>query len=170
MDSLFHRSITLHTKRQICSLLNCSSSSIVVKSLAVQQQTGGVDCGLFAIAFLEFIARSNTYPTSTWFDQSKMRNHALRCLKDDILHPFPETKKRGKRSSQKEFSLELYCVCRMIWTPSDGKVNGKYVESIIQYVTKKLEPRQKELFVSVLLFLIHTVVPESILQKRTRLY
>ena len=71
-----------------------------MKSLAVQQQTGGVDCGLFAIAFLEYIARTNLYPTKTWFDQSKFRNHALRCLKDDIIYPFPETESNKKRYEQ----------------------------------------------------------------------
>lgn len=95
--------------------------------MPVQQQNGGVDCGLFAIAFLEHLARTNEYPTAVWFNQSQMRNHALRCLKDDEIHPFPQTKQppNGKRAVEKSFNLDIYCVCRMIWTPSDQRVNGK---------------------------------------------
>ena len=112
--------------RQICSLLNCALNSITVKSLPVQQQTGGVDCGLFPIAFLEFIARTNTNPENVSFDQSKFRNHALLCLKDDKIYPFPVANCHYKiRSAVKEFKLKLYCECRMIWTPSDSRVDGK---------------------------------------------
>lgn len=126
LDSLFHHRITLHTQRQICSILNCTLDTITVRSLPVQQQTGGVDCGLFSIAFLEFVARTNTNPEKVSFDQSKFRNHALRCLKDDRLHPFPLADSHNKRrSAVKEFKLKLYCDCRMIWAPSDSRIEGK---------------------------------------------
>lgn len=126
LDSLFHHRITIQTQRQICCLLNSSLGSIIVKSIPVQQQTGGVDCGLFAIAFLEFVARTYSNPVDVSFDQKQFRNHALRCLKDDRIYPFPVANSfYKKRSATKEFELKLYCECRMIWTPSDGRVNGK---------------------------------------------
>ena len=103
LDSLFRKNLTLHTKRQICKIMCSSSTSIIVKSMPVQQQNGGVDCGLFAIAVLEHLARTNEYPTAVWFNQPQMRNHALRCLKDDEIYPFPQTKQspNGKRAVEK---------------------------------------------------------------------
>lgn len=124
LDSLFHHRMTI--QRQICALLNCSLESIKVKSLPVQQQTGGVDCGLFAIAFLEYIARTMSMPTDVSFNQKQFRNHALKCLKDDRIYPFPLAESPCKRrAAVKEFKLKLFCECRLIWTPSDGRIDGK---------------------------------------------
>ena len=128
MDSLFNRSISLHAKRQICAILFPQTETITVKSVAVQQQTGGIDCGLFAVAFIEHLARTNTYPSDVWFDQTKMRNHALKCLKNNALLPFPtveSSSKKKKRAIVKEITLKIFCVCRTIWTASDKRVNGK---------------------------------------------
>ena len=98
---------------------------ISINALEVQQQKGGTDCGLFAIAFIEYIARTKKNPANVLFDQSKMRNHALKCLKNDTIEPFPLTTKTTKIKicKRKEFQLEIYCICRMVWTPSD---NNKY--------------------------------------------
>ena len=54
MDSLFHGRLSQHTKRQICSLMNCKKAKIVVNALPLQQQNHSVDCGPFAIAFVQF--------------------------------------------------------------------------------------------------------------------
>ena len=48
----YEQSVSQHTKRQICSLINCKKAKIVVNALPLQQQSNGVDCGLFAIAFI----------------------------------------------------------------------------------------------------------------------
>ena len=52
MDSLFHGRLSQYIKRQICSLMNCKTAKVVVNALPFQQQNNGVDCGLFAIAFV----------------------------------------------------------------------------------------------------------------------
>uniref|UniRef100_A0A7M5VBX8 Uncharacterized protein n=1 Tax=Clytia hemisphaerica TaxID=252671 RepID=A0A7M5VBX8_9CNID len=127
LDSSFNRSMTLHTKRQICCLLKTPASKLTIRSVPVQQQTGGVDCGLFAISFIQHLAQTKMNPTEVWFDQGKMRNHALKCLRDNILHPFPtkEPGKRRRRAAVREFKLDIFCVCRTIWSPSDARTKGK---------------------------------------------
>ena len=64
-------------------------------TLAVEQvviefgQAGGVDCGLFAIAYATEIAFGQN-PASFIYDQSKMRSHLLTCLGMKQMLPFPK--------------------------------------------------------------------------------
>ena len=44
-----------HVKEQICDLLRSPAASIQVKVERVEQQNNGVDCGLFAIAFCQYV-------------------------------------------------------------------------------------------------------------------
>ena len=50
-DSLFHGCLTLQTKKQIDAILNEMDEHIIVNTKPVQQQTNGVDCGPYSIAF-----------------------------------------------------------------------------------------------------------------------
>jgi polycystin 1L2 len=54
----------------------------------VRNQTGEVDCGLFAIAYAFELAAGND-PTTINFDQSKMRQHLLSCLEREEFTSFP---------------------------------------------------------------------------------
>ena len=63
---------------------------VIKPQVDVQQQTGGVDCGFFALAFAEWIARTGTVPT-VQFDQSKLRQHMIECLQNNEITPFPLT-------------------------------------------------------------------------------
>ena len=49
-DSLFHGKIRDHVKMQICNIFICSGKELMVNVKACQQQTNGVDCGVFAVA------------------------------------------------------------------------------------------------------------------------
>ena len=49
-DSLFHGKIRDHVKMQICNIFKCSGKELTVNVKACQQQTNGVDCGVFAVA------------------------------------------------------------------------------------------------------------------------
>ena len=55
LDSLFNGRIADAVKMQICSIMCCSTPQLTIKVLSTQQQTNGVDCGLFAIAFIHTI-------------------------------------------------------------------------------------------------------------------
>ena len=88
MDSLFDGRLSQHTKRQICSLMNCKKAKIVVSSLPLQQQHNGVDCSLFAIAFVQFVMHYKRYPINITFKQSLMRNHVMEALGKNKLELF----------------------------------------------------------------------------------
>ena len=59
----------------------------------VTQQTGTVDCGLFAIANLTAICHGER-PENFRFHQKQMRQHLLSCPENQELLPFPGSKKR----------------------------------------------------------------------------
>ena len=126
MDSLFRGRLTQHTQKQICSLLCCKESLMKVKVLPVQQQTNGVDCGLFAVAFVQYILMYGKNPINTGFAQSKLRQHVLKSFKDGKLSLFPTSSEATiKFSKGKEVKLELFCSCRMIWSPCDKNTFGR---------------------------------------------
>ena len=80
MDSLFSGRIANHTKRQICCILNCASDELKVKVLPVQQQTNGVDCGVFAVAFVYHILSTKKTPTDISFEERRTRSHIVNCI------------------------------------------------------------------------------------------
>ena len=56
-----------------------------------QQQNGVSDCGRFAIAFAVHLAPGDDAAALN-FDQSKMREHLLKCFQRKTMMPFPQTK------------------------------------------------------------------------------
>ena len=125
LDSMFNGRIAQHTQRQICAILHCSFDKINVTVLPVQQQTNGIDCGVYAIAFAHYIVENKDYPAVVAFDQVRLRNHLLKSIKDNEILPFPTTDRNVIRCKQKEVALEIFCSCRMIWVPSDKNVYGR---------------------------------------------
>ena len=126
---MFHGRLSQQTKRQICSLMNSKKPKIVVNALPLQQQNNGVDCSLFAIAFVQFVMHYEKYPINITFKQSLMRNHAMEALKKNKLELFPVIKcipiEPVKVCKSMPFELEIYCHCRMIWSPYDKQIHGK---------------------------------------------
>ena len=79
----------------------------MVTILPGQPQIGGVDCGLFAIAFLQSISSCKQNPMGVSFVQLCMRNHILKCLKNNHLEMFPLTEHSKKMCKEKVIKLEL---------------------------------------------------------------
>ena len=129
MDSLFHGRLSQQTKRQICSLMKCKKPKIVVNALPLQQQNNGVDFGLFAIAFVQFVKHYKKYAINITFKQFLMRNHAMEALEKNKLELFPVIKgmpiEQVKVCKRKSFESEIYCHCGMIWSPCDKQIHGK---------------------------------------------
>ena len=73
MDSLFNGRIAEHTKKQICSILNCAAGKIKVNVLPVQQQSNGVDCEIYALAFCFNILSKRTNPINVFFLSRKIK-------------------------------------------------------------------------------------------------
>ena len=110
-DSMY-QSIGSHTKKQIASLLHTDSSDIKIHMINTQRQTGGSDCGLFAIAFATAIA-FGLQPEDYCFNQAKMREHLIRCLEaGKMFFPYSRPRRRVNRVKA-TFSVPIYCSCRM---------------------------------------------------------
>ena len=62
MDSLFKERVSVHIKKQICFIMNSKERAIKIKVAGVQEQTNGIDCGLYAIAFINHIVQNKEYP------------------------------------------------------------------------------------------------------------
>ena len=117
LDSMFHGNIKKHVIRQICSIVNCSKDILTVHVLPVQQQINGVDCGLFALAFAQYIACTSSNPSFVAFNSYMMRKHLLQNITENHLSDFPKTTKSVKFCKEKVFSL--HCICRQLWVPLD---------------------------------------------------
>ena len=78
----------------------------------VQQQHGGVDCGLFAIAFATELAHGKN-PVGVSYAQSAMRDHLLLSLENRKIKHFPRAIKPATICIRNIVSIELYCVCKL---------------------------------------------------------
>ena len=117
--------MSLQTKRQICALLRYHQESIKVNIVPVQQQVGGVDCGFFTVAFIQYILSGKKNPNNVSFMESSMRNHDLKCLKRNNLEIFLRSENCAKRSEEKIIELAIYCSCRQIGVESDKNIFEK---------------------------------------------
>ena len=84
-----------------------------------QQQNGVSDCGLFAIAFAVHLALGDD-AAGLNFDQSKMRQHLLKCFQRKTMMPFPQTKAGPHYQTYfPHMEIELFCTCQMPETYDD---------------------------------------------------
>ena len=77
----------------------------------VAAQSGGDDCGCYAIAFAEALCRGED-PVSLDFKQSGMRAHLLSCLRKGTFTPFPAESRQVSAGVKKVTDLAIYCHCR----------------------------------------------------------
>ena len=111
-DSL-KTSISLDTKKQICSLVKPKEAQFIFDVLNVQHQTNLSDCGLFAIAFATELVYQQS-PVFCDFNTSVMRSHLLTCFESGVMKRFPLRKIRrcavGKKyveASQSPYILHM---------------------------------------------------------------
>ena len=63
----------------------------------VQRQKGGIDCGLFAVAYAyELCAHGVTNVANLVYSQDDLRTHLIQCLVEGTLAPFPRAAQRSK--------------------------------------------------------------------------
>ena len=113
-DSLF-TDLDVDTKKQICAIMKPQGSQLHFLKCPVQNQVGGVDCGLFAIAFAVAICFGMN-PSKLIFVQDKMRSHLISCLENKKISNFPfninTNWKKKKITKTKE---NIYCKCRGLY-------------------------------------------------------
>ena len=101
---------------QLALLYREEHNDLKVTIEPAQQQRGGSDCGLFAIAFCLALA-SNQDPTTLRYRQSRMRSHLSEIFRTEIIKPFPVIhgkQRNGIITCLKETNtIALWCVCRL---------------------------------------------------------
>lgn len=112
----------------------------------VQVQLGGLDCGVFAIAFAYDLAAGRNDPSNVQYDQSKMREHLANCLESHSFAPFPKQPESKAVKFRKEFAfhaIELFGHCLMpeAW---DGMIECDLCGKWLHMKCENLETFQNE--------------------------
>lgn len=111
-DSLY-TTCPLECKAQIVAMLATEHSSLQLKHMNVQMQTGEDDCGVFAIAFATAVVYAKQ-PGGLSFNQPKMREHLYKCFQSKEIAMFPVKQIRHSKLSVKYIEeVPVYCKCRM---------------------------------------------------------
>ena len=79
-DSLYGR-VSKNIQNQVCALLRTQLNSITLQMMQAQVQTGGSDCGLFAIATATALCHEIP-PSNTMWDQCRMMAHLIKCFEN----------------------------------------------------------------------------------------
>ena len=117
---LYDSAITIPSKessivRQACTILKSLDLSLInINVIKVQQQVGGTDCGLFAIAMATELC-NNTDPFTVWYHQEQLRIHLQKCFESQVLTSFPSTVRKETSRMQRvvlTLPVEVYCMCR----------------------------------------------------------
>ena len=105
-------------KQQTASLLATQKPKIPRKYVDVQMQSGGNDCGLFAIAFATALCLGEL-PGRYIFEQSSMRAPLIHCLETGEFSMFPVRKmRRNAKRVKSTTNIQVYYECRMTELPS----------------------------------------------------
>ena len=108
--------LTGHLQLQIASIYHHleKDGKLNVSIRPCQRQTGGQNCGLFAIAFATELADLCCSGT-VQLDEAQMRSHLANCLEAHAITPFPRSSGRQTSTmcTQFDLSIQLHCYCRM---------------------------------------------------------
>ena len=117
-DSIPSYSIGSQSLRlQLAAILRTKEPQFHIRFVDVQRQSGGSDCGLFAIAFATALC-GGLDPHIQNFEQSKMREHLKECFVAHRLHCFPESRRRRRLGRQRPVAtkkVDVFCKCRLTW-------------------------------------------------------
>ena len=114
-DSLFHGKIRDHVKMQIFNIFKCIGKELTVNVKACQQQTNGVDCGVFAVANL-FHILTGADIGRTKIREDKMRDHLLQCIKSGHFKEFEKSDSSDIVFCKiKKIKIQIFCYCRFPW-------------------------------------------------------
>lgn len=86
--------------------------------LFIQQQTNGVDCGLFVLANLAQFCYSNYIGKDLlMFNEKYLRDNLVYCLKKDLFTPFPPIETKAKLNKKKVNYVDINNDCTKCWLP-----------------------------------------------------
>ena len=113
-DSLNSNTLSPDLVQQSKALYSPDNSLPTIRQAHIANtQIGGLDCGLFSIAYAIELAIGNDPATFT-FDQSMMRHHLITCLENRRLTPFPKKNVSFRRTQHQNIELPANSGT---WTP-----------------------------------------------------
>ena len=119
LGSLYNKPSSIAVKHA-CRLLMHQGEHVIFQQEKVQKQTNFSDCGQFVIAFATDLCYGLDPKT---YEQGKLRQHYVKCLKQERMEPFPTVNRRVPRhQTTSNVSVPVYCTCRM---PNDDKIYGQ---------------------------------------------
>ena len=114
-DSSRPHSVSLHTKKMVCSFYKCQTDALHFDIINIESQPNSYDCGVFAIANATELVFGGDPATCRW-DCGRMRAHLKDCLETGVMKKFPKKSQRrvpfGSRT-RSTFLERVYCTCRM---------------------------------------------------------
>ena len=110
-DSQNNTDISPILQKRLASLIQPASHSLTVEVMASQAQEGCSDCGLFAVAHAVALS-SGQAPSSTHWDQDRMRPHLVACLQAGAFKPFPGKPMSAKEKILSTVNIPGFCHCR----------------------------------------------------------
>ena len=116
-DSLFHGRIRDHVKLHICNIYKSENSLLQINIRPCQQQTNGVDCGIYTVANAFYIL-SGTDVSNIKIGENSMRAHfLLQCLELGRFEAFSEKQTNTVTlfPPEKISTVEVFCICKMPW-------------------------------------------------------
>lgn len=96
---------------QITALVCFPGRTVRILWPSIQQQHGGSDCGLFAIANSLTLCRGED-PCQTTYNQVLMRAHLFSCFQRGHLAQFPESAVSPPFTMPQTMEVEVHCHCR----------------------------------------------------------
>lgn len=81
--------ISMHVKKQLTQI---SGRERKFRSVNCASQVGSSDCGLYTVAYIVDLLNDKR-PELSVYDQDKMRNHFIECVKNQAFIPFPSKKR-----------------------------------------------------------------------------
>lgn len=103
--------------KTVADFLHTSNDFITIEYANMQYQSGGSDCGLFAIASACALCHLQD-PAKLTFTQQQMRPHLKDAFEVKKLVPFPSKSRRVRKEKIHSENVEVHCICRL---PDDGK-------------------------------------------------
>ena len=97
----------------MASLVKTPNKHITLTFPDVQQQTGGVDCGLFVLAFAYTLCDGGI-PEKMTYKQHALRSHFRDCLIKKKITTFPADPITKFSSKPLLKTFKVYCLCRLL--------------------------------------------------------
>ena len=116
-DSMFTGRNSESLDLQLAMLYAKRTTQLRLTIASMQQQRGGSDCGLFALAVVTAIAFGKD-PSILFWRQCNMRGHLVECFRTERITQFPtiETKdlqSKMTRNLETDYFVKLYCLCKL---------------------------------------------------------